>query len=162
VVITASSAIEYALEDAELAHSTGSQPSVFTSALVEGLRTGDADLDEDGRVGLDELYEYVFDRVRKATPHQTPGKWSFGVQGELYIARRSRPVTTPAALPPELEQALDHPLVGVRLGVIRELQQLRRSQRAGLVLAATLALQRLTEDDSRTVSASAATALGGA
>jgi len=47
---------------------------------------------------LDELYDYVYDKVRAATPNQTPGQWTFGVQGELVIARRARPVTTPAPL----------------------------------------------------------------
>lgn len=91
-VITASSAMEYAFEGDELAGADVAGPSLFTGALVEGLATGGADRDLDGYVGLDELYDYVYDRVRERTPHQTPGKWTFGVQGELYIARRSRPV----------------------------------------------------------------------
>ncbi len=75
-VITASSAMEYAFEGAAVADSSEAEPSVFTSALVEGLETGEADRDQDGHVGLDELYEYVYDRVRRVTPHQTPGKWT--------------------------------------------------------------------------------------
>lgn len=58
-VITASSAMEYAFEGAAVADSAEGEPSVFTSALVEGLESGDADRDQDGHVGLDELYEYV-------------------------------------------------------------------------------------------------------
>src|SRR6266536_3573554 len=46
-VITASNSIEYAFEGDRLAAGEP-QPSVFTSALVEGLRTGEADRDEDG------------------------------------------------------------------------------------------------------------------
>jgi uncharacterized caspase-like protein len=92
-VITASSAMEYAFEGDELTDTRAVAPSVFTSALVEGLRTGEADRDQDGYVALDELYDYVYDKVREATPNQTPGKWTFGVQGELVIARRGRPVT---------------------------------------------------------------------
>jgi uncharacterized caspase-like protein len=89
-VITASSAMEYAFEGDELADARELAPSVFTSALVEGLETGEADRDQDGMVGLDELYEYVYDRVRATTPNQTPGKWTYGVQGDLYIAHRAR------------------------------------------------------------------------
>ena len=87
-VITASSAMEYAFEGDELADAREQAPSVFTSALVEGLETGEADRDQDGLVALDELYDYVYDQVRAVTPNQTPGKWTFGVQGELVIARR--------------------------------------------------------------------------
>jgi uncharacterized caspase-like protein len=102
-VITASNAMEYAFEGDELTDTQELQPSVFTSALVEGLETGEADRDQDGMVALDELYDYVYDKVRGATPNQTPCKWTFGVEGDLYIARRNRPVSTPAPLPPELQ-----------------------------------------------------------
>ena len=115
-VITASSAMEYAFEGDQLADTREQAPSVFTSALVEGLETGEADRDQDGLVALDELYDYVYDKVRAVTPHQTPGKWTFGVQGELVIARRSHPVTTPVPLPPELQEAVDSPFAGVRAG----------------------------------------------
>ena len=135
-------------------------PSVFTSALVQGLATGEADRDQDGLIGLDELYEYVYDQVRAATPNQTPGKWTFGMEGGLYIARRSRPVTTPAALPPELQQAMESPLAGIRGGAVQELAGILRGRHAGLALAARLALERLTSDDSRAVAAAATAALG--
>jgi hypothetical protein len=159
-VITASSAMEYAFEGDELADTQELAPSVFTSALVEGLETGEADRDQDGMVALDELYDYIHDKVQAATPNQTPGKWTFGVQGDLYIARRARPVTTPAPLPPELQQAMDHPLAAVRAGAVQELARLLGSRHAGLALAGRLALERLAEDDSRTVSAAATAALG--
>jgi Caspase domain len=158
-VITASSAMEYAFEGDELADTREQAPSVFTSALVEGLEIGEADRDQDGLVALDELYDYVYDKVRAVTPHQTPGKWTFGVQGELVIARRSRPVTTPVPLPPELQEAVDSPFAGVRAGVVPELARLLRNRHAGLALAARLTLERLTQDDSRATSAAATAAL---
>jgi hypothetical protein len=159
-VITASSAMEYAFEGDELTDSQALAPSVFTSALVEGLRTGEADRDQDGLVALDELYDYVYDKVREATPNQTPGKWTYGVQGELVIARRGRPVTTPTPLPPELQEAIVHPLASVRAAAVQELVPLLRGEHAGLALAARLTLERLTEDDSRRVAAAATAALG--
>ena len=159
-VITASSSMEYAFEGDQLADARELAPSVFTSALVEGLETGEADRDRDGQVGLDELYDYVYDAVRATTPNQTPGKWTFGVEGELYIARRSRPVTTPALLPPELRQAIDSPLAGVRGGAVQELARVLSGTHAGMALAARLALEQLTDDDSRTVAAAAIAALG--
>ena len=159
-VITASSAMEYAFEGDELADTQELAPSVFTSALVEGLETGEADRDQDGMVALDELYDYVYDKVQAVTPNQTPGKWTFGVQGDLYIARRARPVTTPAPLPPELQEAVDSPFAAIRVGAVQELARLLESRHAGLALAARLTMERLTNDDSRAVSAAATEALG--
>jgi hypothetical protein len=159
-VITASSAMEYAFEGDQLTDAHEVQPSVFTDALVKGLETGEADRDQDGYVGLDELYDYIYDSVREVTPKQTPGKWTFGVQGQLYIASRSRPVSQPAPLPPELQQAIEHSLPGVRGAAVQELQRLLRGRHAGLALAARRALEGLVNDDSRTVAAAAAAALG--
>jgi hypothetical protein len=87
-VITATGALEYAFEGGQLADGQP-DPSVFTAAMVRGLATGEADRNRDGWVGLDELYEYVFDAVRDVNPHQTPSMWAFGVQGNLHLARRS-------------------------------------------------------------------------
>ncbi len=157
-VITASSAMEYAFEGDQLADDQSRRPSVFTSALVEGLATGDADRDQDGWVSLNELYDYVFDRVREQNPHQTPSR-DVRMQGELYLARRNRPVTTPAPLPSELQNVIDHPLANVRAGAVRELARLKKGGHAGLALAATMALERLADDDSRTVAAAAAALL---
>ncbi len=158
-VITASGAVEYAFEGGELTESSDPAPSVFTSAMVRGLSTGEADRDQDGYVDLDELYDYVYDTVREVTPNQTPGKWVFGVQGDLVIARRSTPVTEPAALPPELQQSLDSPLAGVRAGAVDELARLLSSRHLGLALAARQALETLADDDSRAVVAAASAAL---
>jgi uncharacterized caspase-like protein len=73
-VITASSAMEYAFEGERLADDSRPVPSPFTAALVHGLGTGEADRDEDGWVSLNELYDYVFDRVRETNPQQTPSR----------------------------------------------------------------------------------------
>jgi len=156
-VITASSATEYAFEGDQLADDH-SRPSVFTSALVEGLATGDADRDQDGWVSLNELYDYVFDRVRDQNPQQTPSR-DVEMQGELYLARRSHPVTVPAPLPAELQEVIDHPLAAVRVGAVQELARIVQGRHAGLALAARLALDRLANDDSRMVAAAAAAAL---
>ena len=97
-VITASTAMEYAFEtDGHLVSGSGA-PSLFTRAVLQGLRTGDADLDGDGRVSVDELYDYVFRVVREETPDQTPSMIG-NVQGDLYIARSPRGPHEPAAAP---------------------------------------------------------------
>jgi uncharacterized caspase-like protein len=84
VVLTASNAMEYAYEGDEL-RGHGS-PSVFTAAVVRGLRTGEADTDGDRLVSVDELYDYVYEAVRRETPHMTPSRFGL-VEGRLIIAR---------------------------------------------------------------------------
>jgi hypothetical protein len=159
-VITASDAMQYAYEGGELAATGELAPSVFTSALVGGLQTGEADRDQDGQVALDELYDYIYDKVQAATPNQTPCKWTYGIRGELFIARRSRPVTTPSPLPDDIQKAIESRLASVRLGAVQELEPLLHGRHQGLALAARLTLEQLTDDDSRAVSAAATAALG--
>ena len=161
-VITASGAVEYAFEGGALTETGDPAPSVFTTAMVRGLTTGEADRDQDGYVDLDELYDYVYDAVREVTPHQTPGKWTFGVQGDLVIARRGGPVTEPSRLPADLQDSLASPLAGVRAGAVGELARLAEGRHQGLALAARRALAYLADDDSRTVAAAATAALAGA
>ncbi len=88
-VLTASDAMQYAYEGDNLTNKT--EPSFFTNALVKGLETGEADRDNDSTVSIDDLYDYVFDAVRGQTNLQTPEMSTFGVRGELYLARRPPP-----------------------------------------------------------------------
>ena len=85
IVLTASSSIEYAFEGESF---TGEGvKSVFTAAVIGGLKDGSADRDGDGWISIDELYDHVEDAVRATTPNQTPRKWSFDVQGSIQVAR---------------------------------------------------------------------------
>ena len=160
VVITASSAMEYALEGTEVTLGGRPKPSVFTGALVEGLSSGEADRDQDGQVGLDELYDYVFDRVTTRTPNQTPSRWEFGLQGDLYIARNPRRRVVPAPVSDEILQLAHHVTPGVRIGAVDELTRLARGQELPLAAGAAMVLRALVEDDSRRVAEAATTALG--
>ncbi|MBM2620590.1 caspase family protein [Actinoplanes sp. LDG1-06] len=104
VVITASTALQYAFEGPDLSGTGAPGTSVFTGALTEGVVTGAADADGDGYVALGELFDFVDERVRERNPNQTPSKWEFGVQGKLLIARTAAGPTEPAAtagMPPD-------------------------------------------------------------
>ena len=105
MIVTASSAMEYAFEGGQLASRIEPTPSVFTGAVVDGLTTGEADRDGDGWVGLTELVGFVTDRVHRVTPNQNPQMWTFGSQGELLIARSRVRRITPPPLAPELLEA---------------------------------------------------------
>jgi len=158
VVVTASSAMEYAFEGGQLA-ADASAPSVFTSAVVDGLTTGEADRDGDGWVGLTELVGYVTDRVHRVTPNQNPQMWTFGAQGELLIARSRIRRITPAQLAPELLEALESPLPAARFGVVDYLRERLLGGDLSQAYAAWQALQPMVNDDSRRVALSAAEAL---
>ena len=149
VVLTATDATQYAWEGDEVIGDA--ENSVFTSYLLQGLRTGEADTDSDGDITLDELYDYVYGKVVTATPKQTPGKWSYRQQGELVIARNPHLTIKPVPLPAELQQAIESPLSGVREGAVRELERLLHGSHSGVALAAHEALRRMAADDSRRV-----------
>jgi beta-lactam-binding protein with PASTA domain len=158
VVLTASNAMEYSFEGDEPS-GTG-RPSIFTSELVRGLETGDADGDRDGEISLDELYEYVYRRVTDVTPNQTPRKWSFDVQGRLFIAHS--PYTAPsaaAALPAALVAAIESPYPSIRRGSVTELARLLRSDEPRLAENARQALELLRHDHDPQVSLTATAAL---
>ncbi|MGW4644772.1 caspase, EACC1-associated type [Sphaerisporangium sp. NPDC004334] len=95
VVLTATSELEYAFEvddgigPAGVTRLAGGASSVFSEALIHGLRSGEADRDGDGYVDVGELYDYVYDRVRAGFPQQTP-KMRGDIEGPLHVARSPR------------------------------------------------------------------------
>ncbi len=149
-VITASDAMEFAFEGGALDRSDVS-PSVFTGALVAGLKTGKADRDQDGHVGLNELYDYVYEAVREESPNQTPGRWMFGLEGDLYIARNPRRDVIPAPLPVDLGAAIIDTDVMRRQGAATALGRLASGPDLPLAAAARLALEQMLNDDSKAV-----------
>ena len=155
VTLSASTELEYAFEETAVNPLDPAEPgSLFTRSVVDGLRSGDADVDEDGRITVDDLYDYVCRRVRERSVHQTPGM-AGDVRGQIVIARSARQ----AALPPDLARAVGSNMAGIRAGAVSELAAMLKAD--GTVAgAARTALERLAEDDSRTVAAAAATALG--
>jgi hypothetical protein len=157
-VISASNAVEYAFEGDRLAEDQPRRPSVFTSALVEGLATGDADRDEDGWISLDELYDYVFDKVQEQNPHQTPSR-HFELEGELYLARSRRRRIDPVPIPPDLRAAINDPNIYTRRGAVGELQVRLASDDLPVAAGAYQALTELAHNDIQYVAELAAAAL---
>jgi hypothetical protein len=158
VVLTASSSTQYAFDGDELSEADDS-PSVFTAALVEGLQTGAADLDEDGEVSVDDLYDYVYEQVRRRTPYQVPQKHSFAIEGELVIAQSVRPLV----FPHDLRANLDSASVAARLEAVDELRRWLASPKPARRSAARTELQlRQHNDDSLMVRQRAEAVLAGA
>jgi hypothetical protein len=159
-VITASSAIEYAFEGEQLADAHV-EPSVFAAAMRDGIVGGDADQDGDGWVGLNELFDYIGQRIRRLGKPQTPHLWTFGTSGDLRLARSPRgPRASVAALPAEIRDLLVSPISAARLGAVSDLQQRAESEDLSMARAAISALNQLAEDDSLRVRSAATAALG--
>ncbi|XHX77078.1 MAG: caspase domain-containing protein [Stenomitos frigidus ULC029] len=66
VVLTSSSSTEYSFEQ------QGSDLSIYTRFLVEGIETGAADQDNDGKVSVRELHEYATKKVQETAPKMNP------------------------------------------------------------------------------------------
>ncbi|GGX33298.1 type VII secretion protein EccCb [Streptomyces noursei] len=79
-VITAANSVQEAVEDETPGGGPAAWSSVFTRAVIEGLHTGRADLDEDGWVTAQELYQYVSDTVAR-THEQKPTFFGSDIQG---------------------------------------------------------------------------------
>jgi diguanylate cyclase (GGDEF)-like protein len=106
-ILTASTATEYSFEGDPTASATTAAGSVFTAALVNGLRTGAADINHDGHVSVDDAYLYVYDQVRATGAAQTPQRWLYGTEGQIVLARNpAGHASTLAALPESLRAAL--------------------------------------------------------
>jgi len=160
VVLTATDSTQYAWDGDKVIGGSDLPSSVFTRHLIEGLRTGEADEDDDGQITLDELYEYVYRHVLSETPRQTPNKWSYKQQGNLVIARNPCSGRKIASLPDHLQKALESDFPSTREGAVRDLERYLCGSQVGLARAAEQMLQRISiEDDSRKVQRLAASLL---
>jgi hypothetical protein len=163
-VLTASNATEYSFETPTSGQPTPDAPapgSIFTAALLAGLRDGSADRDGDGFVTVDEAYAYAYQRVRESAAAQTPQRWLSGGEGQLLLARNPTGRTVIAAVPPEsLRAALDSPWPNVRIGAVDELSDWLTSADPGRVLTAIRELEAVADNDIPRVAAAARSALG--
>jgi uncharacterized caspase-like protein len=159
VVLTASRGTEYSFEGEPVAGS--SMPgSVFTSALVAGLRTGAADLDRDGYVSVDDAYAYAYDRVCGSGAEQTPQRWAYGAEGSIVLARNPAGIAvTPAPLPEALRSALDAAQPSIRLGAVQALGDWLADPDPARALGARQALSQVAESDIPEVAGPARAAL---
>ncbi|MFC4068557.1 caspase family protein [Actinoplanes subglobosus] len=92
-VLTASGDTEASFEDAQ---SPVVGPSYFTGALISGITSGQADRNRDGRITADELYDYVYDEIRRGPSPQRPRRLGSG-EGALVVADAA--LSTPPPVP---------------------------------------------------------------
>jgi hypothetical protein len=65
-ILTSSSSTQYSFEQ------EGEELSLYTRFLIEGMKTGAADMDGDDVISIDELHEYASRKVREVKPEMKP------------------------------------------------------------------------------------------
>jgi uncharacterized protein YjbI with pentapeptide repeats len=142
-VMTASTAMQFAFEDQEnTIRKLNEARSYFTDAIIDGLEKNgvEADVDGDGHISFDELYNYVYDYVRKMTLNQTPTKSSEEIRGQLLIAKS----------PKQTKKIIDsnYLLMLLRDGKVEEFNKLHNEQDVPLFFRrADLSNKKLTGVD---------------
>ncbi|MET7291255.1 caspase family protein [Streptomyces griseoloalbus] len=101
-VLTATNRTEYAFEG-ERVTELEPEASQFTEAVIKGLRTGEADRDRDGLIGVHELYDYVYDELQAARVTQRPQMWA-ELEHRVVVARSVLP------RPPRGRETAEHAL----------------------------------------------------
>ena len=119
VVLTAHNTIDYLLEADNVFGEP--EPSVFTQYLIEGLRTGAADVDGDGQIDVAELYEYVYYKVIRQT-NQKPRFWTYHSPDKFILGRNPKEVELPQPVKWDLIfGAVMAPIVTVIIGGLASL-----------------------------------------
>lgn len=107
-ILSSSSAIEYSLERTESERPV----SIFTNCILQGLRTGSADVDGDGVVGVKDLHEYVSRAFTEQAETQTPLLHTVGLRADMPVAwtpasyTQSRGLSTPRPFGEIVEDAI--------------------------------------------------------
>jgi WD40 repeat protein len=146
-VLTASRGFEYSFEGEPL---DGVAPgSVFTSGLVEGLRTGAADSDKDGHITAEEAYRYAFSYVQQEGSPQIPQRWLFNGEGSNIVLACSAAgcAVTPAPLPEDLAHSLENRHPDVRIGAVNAIAGWLTDPDPARALAALNKLQETADND---------------
>ena len=151
-VLTGSRQREYSYEgepvDGQLAG------SVFTTGLVEGLRTGAAGARDTGLISVEEAYQYAYRYVKGTEPGQTPQHWLYGGEGEIILARsKAGRKITPAALPEQVTAALNSGLPSIRIGGVNALAEWLGDADPARWLAALRTLTEIAGNDIKKVAA---------
>ena len=137
----------------------GIENSLYTHFLIQGLESGEADVDQDDQVSVEELHRYTARKLAE-TGKQTPlmKKWDDDTS-EIIIARN--PVVKPIPLPAYLQTMIQSSDKDLRVAAVHELDRLLSSRpEEGWAKSALAALQQLAKDDSRSVSDEAKIGLG--
>jgi hypothetical protein len=147
-VLTASDATQFAWEGNRVIGET--QNSLFTHFLVKGLE-GEADRDGDGRITVDELYDYSYEEIARLTPKQTPTKSISRQEGEIVLRQITRlEDIKPVPLPDDLISEIEDLRTYVREAAVQKLEKIIKGKNIGMARSAREALEKIAIDDNTT------------
>lgn len=144
-ILASSGTIQYSFESANnLQKFEEIRNSLFTQHLIGGIKSGLADENEDGRIGLEELFNYAEQKVRYSQPGQTPMKDVSLREGEIILTINPRGATR---LPNDLTVALQSSFIDIRLAAVNQLGQIVTNGSGNLTTIAYDVLRRLSENN---------------
>jgi TPR repeat protein len=146
IILTASDATQYAWEGDQVIGEA--ENSLYTHFLIQGMRTGEADVRGSGRITVDELHDYAYQQVVARTSKQRPQRFGAKEEGQLVLSKAPLKM---AELPVDIRNALRSDFPGLRQAAIKGLLDMVRNSAPGQVLAAHAALTRLLDDDSLSI-----------
>jgi uncharacterized caspase-like protein len=88
-ILTASRSYEYSFEG-RVVGAEASSGSVYTTGFVEGMLTGEADIDRDGYISVLDAHSHACSYVERSDVDQTPQSWLYGSEGQVWIARNPK------------------------------------------------------------------------
>lgn len=80
-VLTSSTSTQYSFEQ------KGTELSIYTHYLIEGMETGAADRDKDGMVSVDELHEYAKNKVQETLPAMKPEIYAIKEGYKIFLTK---------------------------------------------------------------------------
>jgi hypothetical protein len=146
-VLTATDELQFAWEGDRILG--WAEHSLFTHFLIQGLESGEADADQDGRVTVEELHEYIFQQIQAETTVQEPQLLvrTGATLGDVVVALNPMYGHTGPRLPEDVEQALDSKTWTVRWGAVAALIEIARGDDPELVALSRRCLQDVAQHD---------------
>ncbi len=80
-VLTSSTSTQYSFEQ------KGTDLSIYTHYLIEGMETGKADRDNDGIISVDELHDYAKSKVQSALPAMKPEIYAIKEGYKIFLTK---------------------------------------------------------------------------
>lgn len=142
VILTASTALQYAFEGTTIKELSKGTQSLFTRFLVQGLRAGEAARGDTPFISVNDLFYYIADQMRQVGSSQTPEMTGIGQQGNIIIAKSIKP--RKVSLPEGVLRLLRSSLRGNLLVAVDDLCKLAKEEDKVLANLAVEELKKLS------------------